>query len=68
MNNGDIVDEVPVFVPRRDKHRRFIPNLIYAMVNPIIDRNLVTLATVSPWSDLVFTLTCFPFLRKPLLS
>ena len=42
------------------------PLLVNTLVYPIIDSNLVTLATLIPKSDSVYTHTCSPFLRKPL--
>ena len=41
--------------------------LINALVYPSIASKLVTLATLSPQSDSVYTHTCSPFSRKPLL-
>ena len=43
------------------------PLLVNDLVYPSITSNLVTLATLSPWSDSVYTHTCSPFSRQPLL-
>ena len=67
VNDSDLADYITVFDPRRDKRRRFIPFLVYALVYPIIASNLVTLDTLSPCSESVCTHTCSPFLSKPLL-
>ena len=58
---------ITVFDTRRDKRRRFIPFLVYALVYPSIASNFVTLDTLSTWSDSVCTYTYSQFLRKPLL-
>ena len=67
LNNGDLAAYITVFDPRRGKRRRFIPFLVYALVYPSIASNLVTLATLSPWSDYLCTHTLSPLFRKPLL-
>ena len=41
------------------------PLIVGALVYPSIDSNLVTLATLIPWSDSVHTHTFYPFLSKP---
>ena len=67
MNNGLLSDYITVFDPRRDMRRCFIPCLVYAMVYPCIASNLVTLDTLSHWSDSVCTYTRSTFLKeKPL--
>ena len=67
VKNSDLVAYITVFDPRRDKRRRFIPFLVYYLVYPIISSNLVTLDTISPWSDSICTHTCSPFVSKHLL-
>ena len=67
MNDGDIAAYITVFDPRRFKCTRFITFLVYGLVYPSIASNLVSLDTLSPWSDSVCTHTCYPFLSKPLL-
>ena len=67
-NNSILSIYITVFDPRRGKRRCFIPFLVYSLVYPSIDSNLVTLATLSPRSDSVYTHTCSPFLSKPLLG
>ena len=67
VNDSDISAYISVFEPRRDKRRRFIPFMVYALVYPSIASNLMTLATLSPWSDSIWTHTCYHFLMKPLL-
>ena len=62
VNDGDIDVLITVFDPRRGNHRRFIPFPVYDFAS-----NLVTLATISPWSEYVCTYTCSHFLSKPLL-
>ena len=57
VNDSDISADINAFDPRRDKRRHFIPFLVYALVYPSIASNLVTLATLSPWSDYVCTHT-----------
>ena len=47
MNDGILAAYITVFDPRRDNRRRFIPCLVYALVYPIIDINLMTLASLS---------------------
>ena len=68
VNDGIIAAYITVSEPRRVNHRPFIPFLVYALVCPSISSNLVTLATLSPWSDYSCTHTCSPFLRKPILG
>ena len=51
LNDSDLAAYINYFYQRRDKLRRFIPVLVYALVYPSIASNLVTLATLSPWSD-----------------
>ena len=63
MNDSDLADNITNFEMRRDKRRRFIPFLVYALVYPSIANNLMTLATLSHWSDSVCTHTCSPLLR-----
>ena len=53
MNDSDLATYINVFDPRSGKRRRFIPFMFYALVYLIISSNLVTLATLSPWSDYV---------------
>ena len=67
VNNGLLADYIAVFDLRRGKSRRFIPFLVYALVYPSISNNLVTLATLSPWSEFFCTHTFSPFLSKALL-
>ena len=67
VNNSLLVVLITVFDPRRDKRKCFIPVLVYALVYPSIASNLVTFITLSPKSDSVYTHTCYPFSRKPLL-
>ena len=67
VNDGDLAAYITDFYPRRGKRRRFITFLVYALVYPSIASNLVTLATLSPWSNCVRTHSCSPFSRKPLL-
>ena len=67
VNNIDLSTYINILDLRRSKRRRFIPCLVYALVYHSISINLVNLATLSPWSDSVFTHTCSPFLSKPLL-
>ena len=67
VKNGIIAAYINVFEPRRDNHRCFITCLVYALVYPSIYSNLVTLATLSTWSESVHTHTCSLFSRKPLL-
>ena len=68
VKNSDIATYITVFDSRRDKRRLFIPFQVYALVYPIISSNLVTLDTLSPWSDSVCTHTCSPLLSKPFLG
>ena len=67
VNYSDLADYITVFELRRDNRRRFIPFMVYTMVYPSIASNLVTLTTLSPWSDPVCTHTCYHFSRKPIL-
>ena len=53
VNDSDLAAYITVFDPRRDKRRRFIPCLFYALVYPSIDSNILTLATRSPLCDSV---------------
>ena len=53
VKNGLLADEITVFDPRRDKRRCFITCIVYDLVYPSIDSNLVTLATLSPSSNSV---------------
>ena len=57
---------INVFDPRRGKRRCFIPFLVYALVYPSISSNLITLATLSPWSDPVYMQTCSPLFSNPI--
>ena len=57
VNDSDLAVYINVFCLRRDKRRRFIPFLVYALVYPIIASNLLTLANLSPWSDSICTHT-----------
>ena len=50
VNDSDLVAYITVFGLSRDKRRRFIAFLVYAIVYPSIDSNLVTLDKLSPWS------------------
>ena len=68
VNNSDLASYISVFDPRRGKLERFIPFLVYVLVYPIIAGNLVTLATLSHWSNSVHTHACCTFLRKPFLG
>ena len=54
MNAGLLDVYITVFYPSRGKRKHFIKFLVYALVCPIIDSNLVTLATLSNWSDCVY--------------
>ena len=65
--NGVLAAQITVFEPSRDTRRCFLPCLVYALVCPSIASNLVTLATLSPWSESVCMHTCSPLMRKPLL-
>ena len=67
LNNSDLVAYISVFDPRRGKHRRFVPFLVYTLFYLSIASNLVTLSTLSPWSDSFCTRKWYTFLRKPLL-
>ena len=60
VNDGILTAYITVFDSRRGKFRRFIPFLVYNLVYPRIDSNLVNLATLSTWSDSVCTHTCYP--------
>ena len=53
VNNSDLATYINVFDLRRDKFRRFTTFLVYALVYPSIASNLVTLATLRPWSESV---------------
>ena len=55
VNDSDISAYITVFDSRRDKRRRFINFLVYALVYLSIAINLVTLSTLSPWSVFVYT-------------
>ena len=57
VNDGILAAYITVFESRRGKRRRFIPFLVYDLIYPSIASNLVTLATLSPWSDSVYTHT-----------
>ena len=67
MGDSDLAAYINVFDPSRGKRRQFIPFLVYDLVYLSIAINLVTLATLVPWSDSVCTHTCSSLLRKPLL-
>ena len=67
MNNSDISAYINDFDPKKDKRRHFISFLVYAMVYLSISSNLVTLATLSPWSDSVYMHTWYLFFSKHLL-
>ena len=67
VNNSLLAAHITVFGPRSKNSRCFIPCLVYALVYPSIASNLVTLDTLSPWSNSLCTHTCYPFTRKPLL-
>ena len=67
MNDSDLAAYITVFDPRRSNRRRFIPFLVYDPVYPSIASNLVTLDTLIPWSDSLYTHTCTTFTMKPLL-
>ena len=58
VNNGLLAAYITVFDLRRDKRRCFIPCLFFALVYLSIASNIVTLATLSPWSNSVCTYTC----------
>ena len=64
-NDSDIAPKITAFDPRRGKHRRLIPFLVYALVYLIIASNHVALDTLSPWFDSVCTHTCSPSLGNP---
>ena len=68
VNDGLLDAYINFFEPRRVKHRRFIPFLVYALFYPSNSINLVTLANRSPWYDSACTHTCSPLLRNPSLS
>ena len=68
VNNGLLDAYITVPDPRRGKRRRLIHFLVYALVYTSIASKLVTLDTLSPWSDSVYTHTCSPFLKKLLLG
>ena len=53
VNDIDLAACINVFDPRRGKCSRFVPFLVYSLVYPSIASNLVTLATLSPWSGSV---------------
>ena len=55
MNKGLIAVYITIFDPRRGNRRCFITSLVYNLVYLSIDINLVTLATLSPKSDSVYT-------------
>ena len=65
VNDGLLSIYITIFDPMRVKRRRFIPFLVYAQVYLSIASNLVTFATLSPWSDSLCTLTCSPFAVVP---
>ena len=67
VNNGLLSAYITVFDPSRDKRRCFISFLVYTLVYPSIASSIVTLATLSPQSEYVYTHTYSPFSRKPLL-
>ena len=67
VNNGLLAAYITVFYPRRDKHRCFIPCLVYALIYPSIASNPVTLATLLTRYGSVCTHTCSLLSRKPLL-
>ena len=67
VNDGYLAAYIIAFDPSRVNCWRFIPFLAYALVYPSIASNLVTLATLSTWSDSVGTYTCYTFSRKALL-
>ena len=67
VNDSYIAAYTNVFDPRRDKRSWSIPFLVYALVYPIIACNLVTLDTLSPWSEYFCTHTCSPLLSKLIL-
>ena len=48
MDKSLLAVSISVFDPSRGKRRYFIPFLVYDVVYPSIDSNLVTLATLSP--------------------
>ena len=64
VNNGLLASYMTDFYPRRGKHRRFITFLVYALVYRSIASNLVTLATLIPWSDSVHIPTCYLFFEE----
>ena len=67
VNDGLLAAYITVFVLRKGKRRWFITFLVYALVYMSIDVNLVTLATLSPWYDSVWTHICSPLSRSLLL-
>ena len=67
LNDSDLDAYIIAFGTSRDKSRRFITFLVYALLYPSIPSNLVTLDTLSPWYDSIYAHTCSPLLRKPLL-
>ena len=66
-NDGILYVYVTVFEPRRVKRRQLINFLVYALVYPSIDSNLVNLAILSNWSESFCMHTCYLFSRNPLL-
>ena len=68
MNSGLLAAYITVFYLRRDKRRRFITCLVYALVYPSIASNLMTVDNLSTRYDSVCTHTCSPFPRKPPLK
>ena len=68
VNNIDLDAYITVFSLRRGKRGRFIPFLVYALVYRSIPINLMTLATLNPWSDSIRTHAYYTFLRKRLLK
>ena len=67
VNNSYLAAHINVSDLRRSKRRHFIHFMVYALVYPGISSNLVTLATISPRYESMFTHTCYTLLRKPLL-
>ena len=67
MNNSLLAVYITVFDPRRGKRRCFISFMVYALVYPSIASDLLNWATLSPKSYYVYTHTCSPLSRKPLL-
>ena len=64
VNNGLLAAYIIVLEPRRGNCWCFITCLVYALVYLSIASNLVTLATLSTWSEFVYTHINRGFLKK----